>query len=218
MSYICYNGENPVHETNEERQLVSILKRLSSHLMFHFTDCFIVFMWHYFSASEQSHWAEPAELPCEGWFKFFDLTSCMRLWMNDCKFTLHVINICWSGVLTGLFGYYMAGTTWNCCHLGACSVYTIQPVYSFIWSDTRRVHVCLARKICHLHLWQNHLDRWENEGWTEHVAIRAAMIKNQHKKLTLKKKITPTATARNWTCNLLITNMVPCHWAPPPPV
>ena len=36
-----------------------------------------------------------------------------------------------SGVLTVLFGCYMTGTTWNCCHLGAGSVYANHaPVYS----------------------------------------------------------------------------------------
>ena len=43
------------------------------------------------------------------------------------------LNVCWSGVFTAQFSCYMAGALWNCCRLGACSVYTIQPcatVYS----------------------------------------------------------------------------------------
>ena len=36
-----------------------------------------------------------------------------------------------SGVLTALFGCYVTGATWNCCHLGAGSVYANHaPVYS----------------------------------------------------------------------------------------
>ena len=40
----------------------------------------------------------------------------------------------------------MAGPTWNCCHLSACSVCTIKPHTSlqwhFIWSHIRTVHMC----------------------------------------------------------------------------
>ena len=32
-----------------------------------------------------------------------------------------------SGVLIALFGFCIAGATWNCCRLGASAVYTIQP-------------------------------------------------------------------------------------------
>ena len=63
-----------------------------------------------------------------------------------------------SGVLTMLFGRYMAGATWNCCCLGAHSVYTIQPGTSlqchFIQSHIHRAHACLAAT-CHLHFWQS---------------------------------------------------------------
>ena len=38
------------------------------------------------------------------------------------RFLIH-----WSGVLTALFGCYVAGIMWNCCLFGAHSVYTIQP-------------------------------------------------------------------------------------------
>ena len=50
--------------------------------------------------------------------------------------------------VTVLFGCYVAGATWNCCHLGTSSVYTIQPCSSLqchiIRSYIRRMHVCLA--------------------------------------------------------------------------
>ena len=42
---------------------------------------------------------------------------------------------------------YMIGATWNCCHLSACSLYTIQECMSlqchFIQSHLRRVHALL---------------------------------------------------------------------------
>ena len=69
-----------------------------------------------------------------------------------------LFNIHRSGVLTALFGCCMAGATWNCCRLGACSVYAIQPHTSsrchFMQSHIVRVHVCSA-VTCHLHFWQN---------------------------------------------------------------
>ena len=54
-----------------------------------------------------------------------------------------------SGVLIviALFGCCMAGATWNCCCLGASSVYTIQPYtslqYRFIQSHICRVYICV---------------------------------------------------------------------------
>ena len=57
--------------------------------------------------------------------------------------------------------YYMAGATWNCCHLSASSMDTIQPCTSlqchFIWSHVYRMHVCFAIT-CHLDFWQNDWD------------------------------------------------------------
>ena len=58
-------------------------------------------------------------------------------------------------VLRTLFGCYMAGATWNCCHVDA--TYTIQPCSMsrhFTQSQSRRVQACLA-VTCHLHFWQN---------------------------------------------------------------
>ena len=37
-----------------------------------------------------------------------------------------------SSELTALLGFCFAGATWNCCRLGASSMYTIQPVYNVI--------------------------------------------------------------------------------------
>ena len=60
-------------------------------------------------------------------------------------FLWHIFNIHQSGVLTALFGCYMAGATWSCCSLSTCSVHTIQLCTSlwchFIWSHICRVHV-----------------------------------------------------------------------------
>ena len=46
------------------------------------------------------------------------------------------------------FGY-MAGTTWNCCRLGACSVYTIQPrtsLQSHFTDPESWQHICYWRR------------------------------------------------------------------------
>ena len=50
----------------------------------------------------------------------------------------------------------MAGATWNCSHLSASPVYTIQPCH-FMQSHIRKVYACLA-VTCHLHFWQNDQD------------------------------------------------------------
>ena len=94
-----------------------------------------------------------------------------------------------SGVLTALFGCYMAGATWNCSRFGAHSLYAIQPCTSlqchFIRSHIRRVHECLSAN-CHLRLWQNDLDRLPatavTRGWNGY------RFKSQHGKLTLEEK------------------------------
>ena len=85
----------------------------------------------------------------------------------------------------------MAGATWNCCSLGASSVYTIEPCTSLQSLHSKppekcRVYACLAI-ICHLHVWQNDRDlsratavtRGRNGYWN----------KSQHRKSTLEKKI-----------------------------
>ena len=101
-------------------------------------------------------------------------------------------NIHRSYVLTALFGCCMAGATWNCCHLGTSSVYTIEPRTSlqchFIQSHISRVHVCWA-VTCHLHFWQNEQDLLHDtavtRGWNGY------WNKSQHRKLTPEKKILP---------------------------
>ena len=84
------------------------------------------------------------------------------------------------------------GATWNCCHLGAISVYTIQPCTCFechcIRNHIRRVHVCLA-VTGHLHFWQNGRDPWRatavTRGWN------GCRNKSQHRKMIPEKKIVP---------------------------
>ena len=96
-----------------------------------------------FSASEQTH---SALVVCDS--EWLTVVSHNSLW----KLT---------EVVTALFGCYMAGSKWNCCRLGARSVYNLQPCASlqchFIWSHIHRVQVCLA-VTCHLHCWQNDQD------------------------------------------------------------
>ena len=86
----------------------------------------------------------------------------------------------------------MASAIWNCCRLGACSVYTMQACISwqcqFIWSHISRVHVCLTVN-CHLHFWQNDRDLLRatavTRGWNGY------RNKSQHRKSTMEKKILP---------------------------
>ena len=56
------------------------------------------------------------------------LVTCDSEWVTS-LFIVH-LDIHQSGVLAALFGCYMAGATWNCCHLGTHAVYTIQPCIS----------------------------------------------------------------------------------------
>ena len=94
----------------------------------------------------------------------------------------------------------MAGATWNCCSLGALSVYTIQPCTSsqchFIRSDVRRTYACLA-VTCHLHFCQNDKDVLRatvvTRGWNGY------RNKSQHRKPTIEKKIhLPFCRDSNW--------------------
>ena len=100
-----------------------------------------------FSASKQSHCTSVA---CQ-------VTQWVTVAIH-CMF----LNIHWP-VVTVLFGCCMAGPMWNCCHLGARSVYTIQPCTSlqchFIQNYMCRGRVCLA-VTCHLHFWQNDRDNF----------------------------------------------------------
>ena len=76
----------------------------------------------------------------------------------------------------------MAGATWNCCRLGASSVYIIQPYTSlqcnFVQSHIRRAYVCLAvTATCTFGRMTTALTRGWNGYWN----------KSQHRKLTLEK-------------------------------
>ena len=82
-------------------------------------------------------------------------SSHMQLWMSDCSFApCSRYPPKW---FAALFGCYMAGITWNCCHLSTTSVYTIQPCTSlqchFIQSHIHKMHVYLA-VTCHCTFWR----------------------------------------------------------------
>ena len=98
-----------------------------------------------FSVTEQTHSA---------------LVICSSEWV-----TVALYNPFWisTNVVTAPFSCYMAGAMWNCCHLSASSVHTIQPCTSlqchFIPNHLYRVRVCLAVIVtCHLQFWQNDQD------------------------------------------------------------
>ena len=59
------------------------------------------------------------------WQLYSDSLSHMWRWMTSLTQPIKkkYLNTHWSGVLIALFGCYMAGATWNCCCLSACSVH-----------------------------------------------------------------------------------------------
>ena len=140
------------------------------------------------------------------WSRADSLRSCcMWSWMSWLAFhSVLEYNIDLSGVLTALFGCYVAGATWNCCPLGAFSV---QPCTSlqcrFMQSHIRRVHACLV-VTCHLHFWQNDRDLSRataaTRGWNGY------RNRSRHRKLTLEKKKIPAAPAGIRTRDLSITS------------
>ena len=108
------------------------------------------------------------------------------------SFIARIFNIHRSDAMTSVFGCCMAGTAWNCCRLGASTVYTIQPCTSlqchFIQSHRGRVYACLA-VTCLLHFWQN--DRGLLRATAVTRGWNGYRNKSQHRKLTLEKKILP---------------------------
>ena len=86
------------------------VSRLSHTALRIIIDCFNFAL---FSALGQTHCAHVA---------------CDSEWVTASFYS--AFNIQRNGVLTALFGCYMAAATWNCCCLGARCVYTIQPCSS----------------------------------------------------------------------------------------
>ena len=82
-------------------------------------------------------------------------------------------NIHQSGVLTALFGCYMAGAKWSCCRLGARSLYTTgyphAPVYSVTSCKATFLGCMCSAVTCHLHFWQNDREYFHStavtQGW-----------------------------------------------------
>ena len=105
-----------------------------------------------------------------------------------------------SDTVIALFGCCMADAMWNCCHLSANSVYTIQPYTSlqchFIQSHIGRVYVCLA-VTCHLHFWQNDFDLLRTTADT--CACNGYQSKSQHRKLTWRRNFSCCSC---WDSNL----------------
>ena len=97
-----------------------------------------------FSASEHTH--------CT-------LVVCYSEWMTV---ALHSVFWASTEVVTALYSCYMTGAMWNCCRLGACSVYTIQPCTSlqchFIQSHILRIQPCTSLQC---HFIQSHILRMQ---------------------------------------------------------
>ena len=81
----------------------------------------------------------------------------------------------------------MAGATTNCCHLSMfCVHHNNHAPCHFMQSHIHKVYACLA-VTCHLHFWQN--DRGLLRATAVTWGWNGYWNKNQHRKLTLEKKI-----------------------------
>ena len=151
-----------------------------------------------FSASEQTH---------------FTLVVCNSEWVTV---ALHCVSEYPPKWFPALFGCYMAGITWNCCHLSATSVYTIQPCTSlqchFIQSHIHKMQVCLA-VTCHCTFYRMIRICYvlpQQHGVGMDTEIRVSTEIWSWKKIILLPLLT-------WTQDLLITSRSLYHWAVPTP-
>ena len=149
------------------------------------------------SASEQTHCA---------------LMVCDSEWVTA---ALHSVFWVSAKVVAALFSCYVAGATWNCCRLGARSVYTIQPtpVCSVtIRGHIRRMYACLA-VTCHLHFWQNDRDLLRATAVTQ--GCNGYRSKSQHRKKWPWRGKFSRCCCRTRTRDLSITSLLLYHWAIP---
>ena len=109
----------------------------------------------------------------------------------------------------------MAHAMWNCCHLGARSVYTIQPCTSFqchiFWSHIPSVHVCLAVTF-HQHFWQNDQDLLRA---TVVKGVEQILKQGSAQKVDCAEEHFPAIPTGNQTCSLWILNPPLQHWVIP---
>ena len=114
-------------------------------------------------------------------------------------------------VVTALFGCYMASATWNCCRLGAISVYTMQPCTSLqchaIRSHIRRMRLAVTststfRRMTGIFL----------RGTAVIRRLYGYRNKSQRRKLT-GEKISPAAPAGTRTRRITSPSLY--HWAIP---
>ena len=147
----------------------------------------------------------------------FGQTHCALVVCDSDRVTAALHSAFWifTKMVAAVFSCYMAGATWNCCRLGASSV--IQPFTSlqshFTRSHVRRLHVWLA-VTCHLHFWQH--DRGLLRATAVTRGWNGYRNKNQHRKLTLAKRILPPLLpGLDRTRELLITGPSLYPWAIP---
>ena len=72
------------------------------------------------------------------------LVVCER--MSDCSCTQRILNI-------PQFSFFMAVATWNCCCLGASSVYTIQPCTSLQCHFMQSCGATSCKAVVHFWIW-----------------------------------------------------------------
>ena len=92
-----------------------------------------------------------------------------------------------------MFVCYMVGATWNCCHLGTCSVYSIQPC-NRVQCHFIRSHFCWV----HNYAFSYNLPPvflWNDSDQLRATAVRRGWNgyrnESQHSQLTMEKKYFP---------------------------
>ena len=114
--------------------------------------------------------------------------ACDSKWVTVAFHSILEYSLKWCN--TALSGFYMADANWNCCHLGACSVYTIQPCTSLQCQLFEATYIQGVLFSCNLPpaFWA----KWPGsflhatvvtQGWNRYQNT------SQHRKLTLKEKI-----------------------------
>ena len=157
--------------------------------------------------------------------KHFTMTTIMQsslrlhsshVWLSVAS---HIAFWIFTEVVTTLFGCYMAGTTWNCCRLGASSVYNIQPYTSLQCPSSEATCMgcaCGLSVTCHLYVWQNGFDLLRATSLTR--GRNGYRNKSQHRKLTVEKKIIPPLQQGFEPATFRTQVRRSDHWAIPAPV
>ena len=117
MLMFCTHIYNP-YKTKTNKTLCGLTGDHNIHEISQFN--FVTLCWWLLNRDIFGSWAD------------FMRSCCMWFWVSDFSVAIYrvFLNIHQSCVLTELFACYMAGAMWNCCHLVAHFVSTLQPCTS----------------------------------------------------------------------------------------